>query len=261
MTARAIILAAGRGTRLSPLTDERPKCLVELAGKSLLERQLAVLSATGLTDITVVGGYRSDTLEGRDFDLLRNPRYDSTNMVNTLFCARQVMGDDVDLVVSYGDIVFERRVLEALLGCAEPVAVTVDRSWRRYWSLRMGDPLADAETLKLAADGRILELGKKPKGYDDIQGQYMGLMKFRADHVVPLQQVHRELDPSAEYDGKDKDNMYMTSFLQHLIDIGWRVQSVPVDGGWLETDTVEDLELYHRLEAEGRLGDLYRLAS
>jgi choline kinase len=259
MTTRAIILAAGRGTRLSPITDERPKCLVELAGTSLLERQLAVLEAAGLTAITVVGGYRADTLEGRGFDLVRNPRYDRTNMVNTLFCARHLMGDDADLVVSYGDIVFERRVLEALLECSEPVAVTVDRSWRRYWALRMGDPLADAETLKLAPDGRILELGKKPKGYEDIQGQYMGLMKFRADHVVPLQQVHSELDPSAEYDGKDKDNMYMTSFLQHLIDIGWRVQSVPVDGGWLETDTVEDLELYHRLEAEGSLGQLYRL--
>jgi NDP-sugar pyrophosphorylase family protein len=87
----------------------------------------------------------------------------------------------------------------------------------------------------------------------------MGLFKVRADYVVRFEQVYRQLDPSAEYEGKDKDNMYMTSFLQHLIDVGWQVQAVPVDGGWLEIDTIEDLELYHRLEAEGSLSQLYRL--
>ncbi len=255
---RAVILAAGQGTRLRPLTDDRPKCLVELGGVALLDRQVAVLRAAGIEEIVLVGGYRAEMLEGRGCRVLRNSDHDSTNMVFTLFCAREVMRGDTDLVVSYGDIVYEPRVLSALLASAAPVSVAVDRQWRRYWALRMADPLADAETLKLDPSGRITELGKKPSSLEEIEGQYMGLFKVRADRVEALAATYAEMDREATYDGKDFRNMYMTSFLQYLIDRGWIVQSVPVDGGWLETDTRADLDLYEDLLRRGRLDELCR---
>ncbi len=99
---KTIILAAGMGSRLMPLTAEKPKCMVELAGKPLLHRQIAALRGAGADDITLVGGYRSDRLEG-DFDRLElNPAYDTTNMVATLFCALEQMKEGEDLIISYG---------------------------------------------------------------------------------------------------------------------------------------------------------------
>lgn len=240
---KAIILAAGQGTRLRPLTNDRPKCLVELGSKPLLDHQLDVLRGAGINDITVVAGYREDQIKRAGLRKILNPRYAFTNMVYTLFCAHELMDGKEDLIISYGDIVYEPRVLQALLDCNAPVCLTIDREWRRYWELRMDNPLEDAESLKLADGDKIVELGRKTDSYDDIQGQYMGLIKVRADHVPLLPQVWERMDKSASYFGKDFDNMFMTSFLQHLIDIGWDVRAAFVDNGWLEIDAPEDLEL------------------
>ncbi|BAU57030.2 putative sugar nucleotidyltransferase [Halorhodospira halochloris] len=234
-------MAAGQGTRLRPLTDDRPKCMVELEGKPLLEHQLEVLRGAGIEDIHVVGGYRAEWLQRPDITLHINERFDQTNMVATLFAAESVMAGSDEVIIAYGDIVYEPRVLNALLACNAPVCLTVDRAWRRYWEARMDDPLADAETLKLTDGNRITELGKKPSSYDEIQGQYMGLLKVRADLVPQLPAVWRAMDRDATYDGKDYDNMYMTSFLQHLIDSGWEARAAFVENGWAEVDSEADL--------------------
>lgn len=256
---KALILAAGQGTRLRPLTDDRPKCLVELAGKSLLERQATVLRRAGVQDLTVVSGYRADQIAARGFVTCVNPRYASTNMVATLFSAAHLMVDGQDLLICYGDIVYEGRVLSSLLAVDAPVTVMIDRQWLRYWRLRLDDPLTDAETLKLGPGGRLRELGKKPRDYSEIEGQYMGLIKIRADHVAKFKQVYASMDRAATYDGKDFDNMYMTSFIQYLIDQGWDVRVAETDNGWLEVDSVSDLRRYEVMAADGSLAPFYQL--
>ena len=83
---------------------------------------------------------------------------------------------------------------------------------------------------------------------------------MRTDCVAKLCQIYTAMDRTARYDGKDFANMYMTSFLQHLIDIGWTVQSVSVKNGWLEVDTIEDLHLYERMHADGSLNRFCKLS-
>jgi L-glutamine-phosphate cytidylyltransferase len=238
---KAIILAAGQGTRLRPLTNNKPKCLVELAGKPLLEHQLATLTSGGIDEIHIVGGYLAEQLKRPDTTLHTNPRFASTNMVATLFAAKDVMNGESDIIIGYGDIVYESRVLEALIASSAPISLAVDREWKRYWAARMDDPLADAETLKLVEGNRIVELGKKPESFADIQGQYTGLIKIRADHVEKLLDVWTAMDRDAYYDGKDFDNMYMTSFIQHLINLGWDTRSAFIENGWAEVDCEDDL--------------------
>lgn len=240
---KAIILAAGQGTRLRPYTNARPKCMVPLRGKPLLDCQLDVLHNAGITDLHLVAGYLADRIERPGLTKHLNPRYAETNMVSTLFCARSIMTGDRDIIITYGDIVYEPRVLAALMCCDAPVCVVIDTAWRRYWAARMEDPLSDAETLRLTADGYLTELGRKPQSYDDIEGQYTGLIKIRADHVTRLMATWQAMDKTALYDGKDFDNMFMTSFLQYLIDSGWPVRAVLVENGWLEVDSAHDLEV------------------
>lgn len=256
---RAIVLAAGQGTRLRPYTDYQPKCMVSLAGRPLIYRQLDVLRSTGIKDITLVGGYRADCLDNQGVGIVINPRYDRTNMVTTLFCAREQMKRDEDLIIAYGDIVYEPRVLHALLAGNAPICIAADLSWRRFWEIRMRDVLSDVETFRMDNNGRILELGKKPRSYDDVQAQYMGLIKVRGDVIEDFIAAYDDMDRTAIYDGKDFDNMYMTSFLQHLIDIGWDVHACLVNNGWLEVDTVDDLETYEKMEQAGHLSSFYRV--
>jgi L-glutamine-phosphate cytidylyltransferase len=237
---KAIILAAGEGSRLRPYTLERPKCLVEVDGKSLLDRQLDILQSEGISDIVIIGGYLADKLKGRGSRQYHNPRYDETNMVWTLFCAENEL--DGDVIVTYGDIVYSADALKSLLADESDIALTIDLDWEAYWRARLEDPLSDAETLKLSADGHILELGKKPTSMDEIEGQYMGLTKFSAKGVEQLQKVFKQSLKKKSIQGKHPENAYMTDLIQEMIDAGHIVQSVPVHGGWVEVDTVEDLE-------------------
>lgn len=244
---KVIILAAGQGTRLRPHTDSIPKCMVELAGKPLLHHQLDVLRGAGLNKILLVGGYCADRLKADGVEIALNPKFDTTNMVSTLFCAEDWMQDGEDLLIAYGDIIYEPKVLQSLLDADAPVAISVDRQWQRLWEARMEDPLNDAETLKLQDGNKVVEVGKKPQSLEEIQGQYMGLIKVRGDTVKQFRNAWHSLDKQAEYDGKDFDNMYMTSFIQHFIDSGVLVQAAFTDGGWIEVDSTEDLEFYNGL--------------
>ena len=184
---KVILLVAGEGKRLRPYTLDRPKCMVEIDGVSLIDRQLAVLKAEGLDDIVMIGGYKADMLKREGIKLKINPRYYETNMVWTLFSAEDELEGDV--IVSYGDIVYSREILQELLKSKADIAVTIDKEWESYWRARNEDPLDDAETLKLREDGTISEIGQKPKSLEEIEGQYMGLMKLSAIGVKQIKDI------------------------------------------------------------------------
>ena len=152
-----------------------------------MTRQLKILKAEGLNDILMIGGYKADMLKTKDAKLKINPRYHETNMVWTLFSAEEDL--EGDLIVSYGDIVYSQDILQNLLKSNLDIAVTIDKDWESYWVARNENPLDDAETLKLREDGTIFEIGKKPKSLDEIDGQYMGLMKFSQKGVKQIKQI------------------------------------------------------------------------
>lgn len=247
---KALILAAGVGSRLGALTKALPKCLVPLRGRPLIEYQLAAFRHCRLDGWSFVGGHRAEALMPYAPTTYLNTRYESTNMVYSLFQARAEMTHD--LVLSYGDIAFEPRILQAVLDCRRPIAVAVNRRWRELWELRMENPLADAETLKLGAEDRILELGGKPRSYDDIEGQYMGLIKISATAWKEITAFYDGLDRSRSYDGQSWEKMFMTSFLMEISRQVMPIHAVPVDGGWLEVDTSADLVAYEGPELERR---------
>lgn len=256
---RAIILAAGEGTRLRPHTLDRPKCLVELAGRPLLEYQIQALEAAGIDQITLVTGYRAEQIARYGRPTRHNPAYATTNMVASLMAAADLLDGREDVLISYSDIVYEPRIVTELCRCPAGLCTTADRQWLKLWQFRQENPLADAETLKLDANRNIIEIGRKTSSYADIEAQYMGLILARAEIARMLPKIYDGLDPNCLYDGKTKPRMYMTSFLQWLIDHGRSVRAVPVDGGWLEVDSVDDLALYERLREEGRLDQVCRL--
>jgi len=259
MTITAVILAAGHGKRMGKITADSPKCMVTLAGRSLLDHQLAALRACGCDDIAIVTGHGAESVPVDGLQAFHNSDFSTTNMVATLFRARALMEAPSDLLVVYGDIVFEPDIVRRVMACPAPLCIPSDIKWKAYWELRMADPLQDAETFRVDDSGFVTELGKKPSGYNDIEGQYIGMFKVRADWAARLPAIYDSMDRQRLWDGQTYPDMYMTRFLQHLIDSGWRAEVVPVENGWLEVDTPEDLILYERLNAEGNLGDFCRL--
>ena len=257
---KALILAAGQGTRLRPITNDRPKCLVPFMGKTLLERQVTTLRSKDIADIHIATGYRADQIEALGFETSFNERFDKTNMVESLFSARAFIENcQEDLVIAYGDIIYREENLATLLSSDEEVSLMIDEDWFLLWSLRLENPLDDAETLMMDDNGYITELGKKPEDYNKIQGQYTGLIKIRTDKIADFIKFYDHLDKKAHYDGQDFYNMYMTSFLQLLIDSGWKVKAAIVKNGWLEVDSVDDLTTYEKMASKGQLDHYFVL--
>jgi L-glutamine-phosphate cytidylyltransferase len=250
---KAVILAAGRGSRLGDMSEESPKCRVDLAGVPMIERQIAAYQDAGITDITLVTGYKAEMLRFDGVKNAHNPDWASTNMVATLFCAEQNFGDDV--IVSYGDIVFENRVLKAMIDAVGDVSVIVDRQWRPYWEARFEDPLDDAESLRLDGNGNITEIGGIAGQIDEIQGQYIGLMRFKGAGVDLLREIGTSLDRIERgwMTRRPVTKAYMTDLLMEMILRGHPLSAVPVDGGWLEIDTPDDYDLAVELFAGRRV--------
>ncbi len=247
---KVIILAAGRGTRLRPYTDNKPKCMVELKGKALLHHQLEVLDQCGVDkeDVALVAGYLQEALIAPEIKQFVNKKYATTNMVTTLFEAKAFMQPGEDLIIAYSDIIYSPEVFKTLLDTKGDIVVTADLGWYDLWKLRMENPLDDAETFKMSEDKGIYELGRKPKSLEDVQAQYIGLIKVSGNKVSDFIKFYEGLDRDATYDSQDFDNMYMTSFLQNLIDTGWEAKAAIINRGWLEVDSVEDLQAYEKLE-------------
>ncbi len=122
------------------------------------------------------------------------------------------------------------------------ISVIIDKEWESYWATRNENPLDDAETLKLKPDGKILEIGQRPKSLSEIEGQYIGLIKLSRKGIVQLKEIFKKAIGDARILGKPAENAYMTDLLQATIDYGYPVESVPVFGGWVEIDTVSDLK-------------------
>lgn len=239
---KAIILAAGQGTRLRPLTNDRPKCMVEFNDKPIINYIIETMHYVGISDIHIVTGYKSEVLKEhlaneKEITFHLNKEYNSTNMLYSLWCASSVFNDDV--IISYSDIIYSNDILQKLVDCKAAISITIDKDWLKLWELRMEDPLLDAESLLLDKDENIMGIGKKADSCDEIQGQYMGLIKISKSAWVKIIDVYNTIS--------DSRNMYMTDFLQLIVDYGMTVKSVPVHGGWIEIDNLNDLEVYQNM--------------
>jgi L-glutamine-phosphate cytidylyltransferase len=243
---RAVILAAGRGSRMGAIGEGRPKCLVELADKPLIRRQIEALRGGGISTIGIVRGYLGNMVNVEDVTYFENPRWAETNMVMSLAAAASWLQSD-SVVISYADIFYGRDIVRDLAASSGDLVVAYDRGWRSLWTRRFADPLSDAETFRIDARGDLIDIGRRTTQIEDIEGQYMGLLKF-----TPL--AWRAVEALlASVDTKTRDRMDMTTLLRTLLESSFAIKTVGLAGQWGEIDSSCDLELYEKMIREGDL--------
>ena len=190
----------------------------------------------------------------------KNRKFDETNMVETLFCAKEELVGDI--IISYADIIYEKNTLQKLIESEQKIGVVIDKKWEMYWNKRFENPLDDVESLKIDTKGNIIEIGQKTNNLNEIQGQYIGLMKFNSEGTKKLLDFYQRCREKSEKGGNPLNpkiefkKSYFTDLLQGLVTDGNELKPIFVNGGWLEFDTIDDFELYEKMIENNSLGEL-----
>jgi phosphoenolpyruvate phosphomutase len=247
----AIILAAGQSQGLLPLTEELPKPMLDIKGKTILERQIDVLNACGVKDVAVVRGYKKDAIKIPNARFYDNDEFATTNEAFSLFrAAKELKGPFLFL---YGDILFERSHLEKLLKSPADVSIVVDRAYGETGRPESNRGAPDLVTLKDAQESGYRFLGAEaPHQVAKVgrtiapaqaNGEFVGMAMFSAKGARALTDCYQQLSETQKGSFHEADSLRSASFtdlVQELIDRGNEVRAIDVYKGWLEIDTFED---------------------
>ena len=243
MSDVGVLLCAGGGTRLRPLTDDRPKALMDVGGETILQRAIRLLLASGVREIVVATGYRSEAVQAAlagspgSITYCHNAAYDRTqNSVSLLLCAEAVRGRDFFKLD--GDVLFQSEVLTRLSRAESALAVAVERR----------EDLGDEEMKVITEGSRILAFGKQlspSRSY----GESIGIERVAAATGDAL---FRALARAAD---AGRTDLYYEDVYSELIREGCKADCVDVsDLAWIEIDTPDDLARARAWMAERRLG-------
>ena len=240
-TTVAVILVAGIGSRLRPITDDRPKALVDLGGETILARAVRLLASYGVRKLVLATGYREDAVRAAmrgapvAVEYCRNPSFDRTQNSVSLALCRAALGSEAFFKLD-GDVVFQRQVLERLDESSAPLSVAVDAG-----------RMLDAEAMKVSVSGsNILAFGKGIE-LAKSAGESIGIERIAASHSPTLFDALERVISSGE------TNLYYEDVYSQLIASGsLRAEAVAVrDLPWTEVDDFADLERARELVRSG----------
>lgn len=239
---KAIILAAGRGSRMHEGTKDIPKCMMKVCGKTLLERCLKTLEDAGFDkkDIAIVTGYKHEVIENviDGVTFFHNDNWDKTNMVYSLTKAESWL-NQFECCVFYSDIIFSPETVKRTLNEPGDIVLPYYTEYLDLWTKRFNNPLDDLETFQIDSNNNLVTIGSKPTSYTQIQGQYMGIVKMNPTGW-------KNFINSVPNTPKTLDNMDMTTLLNGTVKSGISIKCVRCSEQWLECDNLNDIAVYER---------------
>ena len=241
---KAIIVAAGLGSRLKKHTENLPKCMLDFGGKTLLQRQLQVYNECGIKDITVIRGYKKDKINYKKLNYITNPDYKDNNVLNSIFYAEKVINGNV--IIAYSDILFDSSVVKRLSESDHDISVVVDIDWRGYYVNRKDHPISEAENVIFDSNNQVVKIGKISTQKEEVHGEFIGMIKLNNRGAAIFKEnfyrVKKSYWNKPFQRAKIFQKAYLTDMIQELIDIGIKVHCVIIKRGWKEIDTVEDYQ-------------------
>lgn len=234
---QAIILSAGQGSRLGSLTTDRPKCLIEFGGRTLLDRQLDTLAANGIEQAIIVTGFRDDQIEaalerrraageGPETRTVFNPFYKVADNTGSLFMAREALSGDT--LVWNGDTMVSPALMAKVVANDRPgICVTIDRKAEGY----------DADDMKVVEEGgRLRAIGKRLASTDGVNAESIGLLAFRGDGAERFRHAIEEAMRSPE-----GTQIWYLRVIHHLAQSS-DIWTLSIEGEeWGEVDFPEDV--------------------
>jgi len=254
----AVIAAAGFEKQLLPLIADKPKCLLDIKGKTILDRQVTALNECNIKEIALVRGYKKEAITLPNIRYYDNDRYDSTGELYSLFCAENELKGRT--IVLYGDIIFDTAVLEKLLKSPADISIVVDLAWfdqdQRNTHLAhlnpdlvsLAEPPGKSYSSRFVlSDGehRVMKIGQQLP-HEHAHGEFIGMAMFSEKGAQAFRDCYRSAQEQSSGTGFHESGSLakasFTDMIQELIDRGHHVEAVPIFKGWMEVDSFEEYQ-------------------
>jgi phosphoenolpyruvate phosphomutase len=254
----AIIPAAGFEKQLLPLIEDKPKCLLDIKGKTILERAVAALNEANIKEIAVIRGYKKEAIALPNIRYYDNDRYEDTGELFSIFCAEPEMKGRT--IVLYGDIIFDTTILEKLLKSSADFALVIDLAWRDHADrggapshlnpdlVTLADPPGSSYLSRFVMgedEHRIAKIGQHLP-LDQVHGEFICMAMFSEKGTQAMRECYRSSQEryksAAFHEARSVSKASFTDLVQELIDEGHRIDAVPVFKGWMEVDSFEEYQ-------------------
>ena len=241
---KAIILASGEGSRMGKLTQNIPKPLLNINGKSILEREISLLRKNGVNEIFVVMGYKKEKHVLKDIEYINDENFREHDQLSSLMSAKKEI--DGDIIILFADIIFEETILSKILESKSDISIAVDMDWERSYSSRTENPFDEADKVRFE-QGNVSRIFKTMTEEDkkfEI-GEFIGLMKLSKNGSKQLVNCYEKIHTHEGkfHDARSIEKAKLIDLLQELIENKIKIDAIPITGKWCEIDTEQDLEI------------------
>ncbi len=240
---KVIIIAAGSATRLGKLTENKPKGLLEINGKSILTKQIELFEKNDIHDIIIITGpHKEFGLSGVSY--VEDNDFQNHDVLGSFMAAKKFLNGKV--LSSYSDILFEKKILKQILDFKGDIGIPIDLNWERNYVNRIQHPKSEADNV-LIKDKKILEIKKNISSCnkDEIIGEFLGPIIFSKNGIKIFVEKYEELKKTHQghfHVAPSLKKAYLTDMIQELIDNGINIEPVMINGTWCEIDTYEDFK-------------------
>ncbi len=241
---KAIILSAGYGSRLGDLTKELPKSLVNINGKSIIQRQIETFRNNGVKEIIVIIGPNKEKFQLKDVEYIIDKNFHQHEQLGSLMTASKYFQND--LVISFGDVIVDNNIMKQIIESTHDIGIAIDLNWEKNYENRTEHPKSEAD-LVLIKSNKLTKIKKNLDSIENYQlGEFLGIIKLSNIGSKKILDLFNMLNSS--YQGKFHDapsfqKAYLTDIIDELIQTTKNVNPIFIDGNWCEIDTLEDLEI------------------
>lgn len=245
---KAIFVAAGEGSRMKELTASLPKSLIEVNGKSILQRQLSLLKKLNINDILIITGPFSNKYEFENTQYLNDKNFKEHDQLGSIVTAINHIHDDV--LIIFGDILFDESILKQICKNNSDIVIAVDMDWSKY-EIRDENPIDDADKVSID-NNRIKRIFKQKIENDDNYsiGEFIGLLKLNSRGSKTFREIFSDLEKKHKgtfHDAPSLSNAKLVDFLQEMIEREIIIHPEIINGKWCEIDTIQDLEIAKKM--------------
>ena len=245
---KAIVLAAGEGSRMGKLTQNIPKPLVKVNGKSIIERQLSILKQNEISDIIIITGPHNEKFNFEKIRYVRDENFREHDQLGSLMSAKKEIDEDV--VILFADIIFEDIILAKILESKSNISIVVDMNWEKTYALRADTQFDEADKVRFEK-GNVSRIFKTMTEEDkkfEI-GEFIGLMKLSKNGSKQLVDCYEKIHghKGKFHDAQSIEKAKLVDILQELIENKIKIDPIRITGKWCEIDTEKDLEIAEKI--------------